>query len=323
MSRFCLLWAGLSAIGCGSGPEGRTGTLYAIAVSEGRWVAVGSGQTVVESRDGVHWAAAPIHTSEGALWDVAALDDLFVAVGPGMVGNGQTVTGSPDGGWQVELSGQNLGRVVAGNGVFLRTAGVEGGVASSTDGMSWSILPGLGEWLGFDGTQFVSFSSHDPDQSFMTSTDGVTRTVVAVPAAESFRDVTSLSVLGSQRLGFAVGRCDDEATGAGCKMLQLLGATGADLSQQSITPLPWPVTNATIASDGATVVVTAVGAVHVTSLPVGSAPWQDVAMEDPSYVLSDIAYQDGLFVAVGTTASNQMLMTSSPDGRTWRRVSLP
>ena len=282
---------------------------------------------IFASPDGTHWSAVSLPRSEGTLWDVTASGETFVAVGPGYSANSQIVTGSVGGSWQVALNGANLGQVVSGNGRFLAGAG-EGGASVSTDGVTWTLtaVP-VGGALAFDGREFLSFGRWDYPLKFSASEDASSWTTPVASADPTLNDLWYLARVGEQMLGFGSGRCSDPLSSQGCSIVQLLGPKDGNVWELSSTLPGWTESIdglRGIASDGQRAVVISPNTIHVTPLPVGSAPWVDVDVRPRGWSLADVAYRDGTFVVVGSRdGGTRMLAAISADGATWTEVAIP
>lgn len=311
------------------------GSLSAIAasgdwfVTVGMWTGApseGAESAVLASRDGKDWSLVTLPVTGGSLWDVAASGETFVAVGPGRGANSQIVTGSAGGSWQVALNGQNLGQVVSGNGRFLTGAGVEGGHNVSTNGLDWTMVSVPDSYtLTFDGGQFVSFGAHPG--SFSVSQDAVTWSDPATGADPTLSGVFCLATVGEQKLGFASGLCSDPVLSQGCSTVQLLGSKEANIWELPNALPSWMESTdglRAIASDGQRAVVVSPDTIHVTALPIGSAPWTDIDVRTRDWSLADVAYRDGTFVVVGSShGGTRMLAAVSSDGVTWTKAALP
>jgi len=119
--------------------------LWGIATGGESIVAVGTGGTILTSRDGTTWTRANSQTSEwlvGVTWG----NNRYIAVGD----HGTIVT-SPDGqSWSpAAQSGttQRLNNVVYGSGLFV-AVGEAGTIVTSSDGTTWASRPsGVTGWL--------------------------------------------------------------------------------------------------------------------------------------------------------------------------------
>jgi photosystem II stability/assembly factor-like uncharacterized protein len=134
--------------------------LDAMAFGNGRWVAVGSSD-IITSHDGTNWVQVPSGTAR-ELRSVVFANNQFVAVGAASV----ILTSSNGLHWskrnEANVVGDHprLSSVAYGNGRYLA---VGSAVLTSTDGVTWSALPGYGvdfHQIVFGAGQFLAMNSY-------------------------------------------------------------------------------------------------------------------------------------------------------------------
>ena len=200
------------------------------------------------------------------------------------------------------LSGSGWSGITYGNGLFVAVRMGSNAVATSPDGVEWTIrtLPATGAWKAvvYGGGGFVAITGGNPTDVAATSTDGITWTARTLPA-----EIDWSSIAYGGGVFVAVGS-DTVAT----------SADGITWTLRTIAAGVWNSVTyggglfATVAYSGANRAATSPDGITwtVRTLPV-SAQW------------TSIAYGGGLFVAISAAAA----AVSSPDGVTWTQRTLP
>jgi len=173
------------------GDESWMGLTY----GNGRYVAVsfGPGDRVMSSTDGINWT--PHAATAAYSWDgVAYGNGRFVAVAEENATD--SVMTSTDGmNWTPVTmpSAIILREVIYAGGQFVAISDVGGRVATSPDGLTWTIHAGLpsGSWVGiaYGGGRYVATGYGGPNQAIQ-STDGITWTPMAVPGNQQLLNIT-------------------------------------------------------------------------------------------------------------------------------------
>lgn len=312
-----------------------SGALGGVTATNDGFVAVGylttsasgpSSPLVLTSTDGRSWTITTDAPKDGTMGSVAFGNGTIVAVGSGGGANSNIYTKLPGSAWQRKPVGTNDDHVLFGNGVFLVTANVELGATASSDGINWTTASISGQWFGFVDGRFIAFNTFDASKSgYRTSTDGLSWSTPTMPSPP-VSWIYSLAKVGNQILGFADGACDGGICTQDAPYVELLGPAGTLPSDLTSSPSQLPAfppryQPASIATDGARVVVMTATALHTTSLPVGSTGWSTTDVTAQGWTLADLAYRAGTFVAVGQSGSAPLL-ASSTDGQHWDPVTI-
>jgi hypothetical protein len=290
------------------------------------WLAVGSagpdvnspGTTtefvVFTSDDSRRWVERGAYQlppqSEGSLSDAAYGNGALVLSthNVGWPGGGGLLARTSDGSW----TGQNHGgfptQILFGNGTFL-SAQLEPVSSVSIDGVTWRSLhlEGMSTNYWFDGERFGCLTSAG---TVRTSSDGESWSA-PVPSPEPLLRVDAVTPVGEQMLGFAT--LGDQ------RVVQLLGPRGTPLGGLAVTPSSWTAGAGQIAASDTTAVVVGSTGLHSTPLPVGTNGWSDIPAPGGAIVTS-LAYGNGTFVLVGSTATSKAFIATSPDGLDWTVV---
>jgi hypothetical protein len=281
--------------GGGGGGAGTTWTirnlshpLRGVTYGDGLFVAVGSGDAILTSPDGVNWTTQTLGTGYG-LNGVTYGNGNFLAVGDYGI-----ILTSPDGvNWTRQTSGtsNHLHGVAYGNGLFVAVGGW-GTILTSTDGVNWTPqTSGTGNWLygvTYGDGLFVAVGI---DGTILTSPDGVNWTRQTSGTGNWLRGVTY-----------------------GDGLFVAVGDGGAILT--SPDGVNW-----TRQTSGTTSRLSSVAYGNGLFVAVGSGPiltspdgvrWT-VRTSGTGRSLNGVAYGNGLFVAVGDYGA----ILTSPDGVSW------
>jgi hypothetical protein len=287
------------------------GTLSSVTWGGGNFVAL-AGDRVLSSSNGIVWAEIPLGTNylEGLCFG----NDRFVAVGP------KVAWSSPDGiQWKpTQLPDESLLQSVAwsgdrfvGVGVSYSTNGVViSTVLSSSDGEHWMAarpLPGqsLASIAYANGTFVATGSTSRPggglESAIVTSSDGLTWT-------PRYSGDLILSLASSVNGGFVVVGTDYSESIPETMILTSIDGLAWSLPRA----VPWTNPGA-IAFGNGRYLLAGAGIWSSSDL----VDWQEQV--SGAVDLEDIAYAEGVFVAVGS-----MILTS-PDGSHWtpRSSTLP
>lgn len=118
--------------------------LQDVVYDNNRYVAVGLGKTIISSTDGVNWQPASMKYGIDSYFGVAYGNNRFVAVGSRAVGSsgveGEIASSSDGINWTVETSNSNnrLRAIVYDGSIFV-TVGDSGTILSSTDASQWTL----------------------------------------------------------------------------------------------------------------------------------------------------------------------------------------
>jgi hypothetical protein len=285
--------------------------LTGVAYGNGVFVAVGYGGALQRSEDGIRWTLAPPRTVEH-LYGVAFVNGRFVATG-----NSGTILASEDGAaWEATSAGAGtqVNGVAFGGGLYVAVgAPMAGGgaarILTSTDLATWTDrspaarLASLRR-VAHAGGVFVATGS-----GVVTSSDGINWSCPVTPPAGAFAG-GGLAWDGSRFL--------------------MAGAGGAILAA-SPGQVPCSASAWTAIASGATANLQGVagsGAVAVAVGRSGTALWSGDAVDwapaspalPPVHSLFDVAYGEGVFVAVGTDQEGLQtggLVLTSADGMAW------
>jgi hypothetical protein len=172
-----IAWAGQNS--------GTTRNLYAITFTNGQFVAVGRFGTILTSSDGLSWTARASGTTNH-LRGITYGAGKYVAVGS----LGEIVT-SPNGtAWtrQAGTDVRNLRAISFGNGAFV-AVGNGGAAFRSTNGVAWSVIPYTA--LDLRGVSFVNgtFISVGQYGYVHTSSDGLAWIYNYTPTYEGLYDI--------------------------------------------------------------------------------------------------------------------------------------
>jgi hypothetical protein len=186
-----------------------------IAYGDGRFVAVGRGDKMAYSSDGVTWTAVTNSTfGKGWINAIAYGNNRFVAVG----GEGKTAYSSDGINWTAvkttPFRKNHIGSIVYGNGMFVARA-YEKGMAYSPDGITWTAVKNTpfkrkdSIDIAHCGGRFFAFERYESDR-MAYSTDGITWTAVkSNPLGRKNRIYTvahangQFVALGNQRLAYS------------------------------------------------------------------------------------------------------------------------
>ena len=314
-----------------------------IATVDGRFVAVGSWRKALVSDDGATWNEAP-YGGSSSIRNVAAGDDGFVAIGPGIVGT------SPDGySWSIDdLTTESPVSGLAWGGDGYLAVGDDGFMMSSADGSVWtqlgekafdlsgsweinelatngSTIVGVGEGglivTGRHGTDWVR--RYSPAESELDaviwngsafwaaggtgvfrSIDGVHWTHVLL---DSDLDLFDIDWNGS--LFVAVGR-------AGRQVI----LTSPDGQEWSYHYFDFEGHLWTVGWTGSLFVAVGDGTQYFTSAD--GTVWQPHVLEE-GVTLEDMAWNSDRLVAVGGRSELGGLVLSTVDGVSWEEAALP
>lgn len=292
--------------------------LQSIAYGNGTYVVVGSIGALLTSTDGEHWTQH--FNGQDYLHDVAFMNDLFVAVGS----NGVIKTSSDNGvTWTTRGSGTNkeLRAVTAGKYGNFVAVGDYGTIVQSNGGIDWDIMPVADKTMFFSAVAsnptngwFVAVSSNK--QTTLNSPNGL---LWGNPAVTTSSNQVFYGVRFVQNSFLAVGSNGTIRTsfsnGASWK-------SGTDYRNMAL--------NGTAYGNGYFVAVghAPVGTVTPTaaqrSVALVSNGGTDFTVGETlnliggGHFIHDVAYGDGLFVAVGADA----LIQTSPNGKQWSFVQV-
>jgi hypothetical protein len=263
-------------------------SLNGVTYGNGNFVAVGDYGIILTSTDGVNWTRQTSGTNS-ELYGVTYGNGLFVAVG----GWGTILT-SPDGvSWTAQTSGTGnwLYGVTYGNGTFV-AVGYSGTILTSPDGVSWTPqASGTGNWLygvTYGNGTFVAVGNVG---TILTSPDGVnwTRQTSGTTSRLS-------SVAYGNGLFVAVGSGPILTSPDGVRWTVRTSGTGRSL-------------NGVTYGNGTFVAVGDYGTIF-TSLDGVNWTFQTSVATTQLY---DVAYSNGLFVVVGQSGT----VLTSTDGVNW------
>ena len=257
--------------------------LSGMAYGNGAFVAIGDSGTILTSPDGAAWTTRSPDTLN-QLFGVAYGNGTFVVVGAS-----GTILTSPDGvTWTTRSSGtaSQLSRIAYGNGIFV-AVGASGTILTSPDGVTWTLrVSGIADHLSgvaYGKGIFVvvggsSPASIGPSSGYLsvviiTSSDGITWT----PRSPGTTNPISAVAYGNG-IFVAVANTPPPMGFNPSSSVQHVTSSGFDAIILT-------------SSDGVT--------------------WTPQSSSGASF-LSDVAYGDGLFVAVGG-----FNILTSPDGIIW------
>jgi hypothetical protein len=284
---------------------GKTDWLRGITYANGVFVAVGFDEnlrndfkesaTIFTSTDGRHWERMPTG-SRHPLYGVAYGNGRFVAVGFGAVAS------SSDGvTWNDTLIGATYFNVTFGNGIFVATGW--GTIATSSDGVTWE-PQSLSEGEPLYGAGFANGTF-----------------IVAGKECYLFASSDGMQWTGGKRAGIR-SNLNEVAYGGGIFVAVgsdgMLTSLDGGVSWQQI-PEYRRYSSAVAFGKGVFVVVTEGG--PILTSPDG-VHWTPISFD--KYVsLHDVAYGNGMFVAVGAyILGGYDLFLTSVDGLTWAETKL-
>jgi len=299
---------------CLTPPDSFSGVVY----SGGLYVAVGSRSApdqvgdrpvILTSTDGLSWTSQDIPDPLLTLLTaVTYADGLFMAVGAGtdpfLQGYGAILT-SPDGiHWTSQQSGvaSVFWGVAYGNGTYVAVGG-QGEVLSSPDGVSWS------SWVSLDPDDML-----EPDNfQGLSYVNGIFFALSGLGILTS----TDGSTWGRQR-GLSAAEPREVAYGDGSFVAIADGQFGVSTNgtNWSLGSLPGGTSLGGIAFGNGTFVTAAPGTLLGSS---SGAQWNRLLGLEIISLFSDVAYGNGLFLAVGEDGTT----LSSQDGVQWTPGSCP
>jgi hypothetical protein len=259
-----------------------TSDAYGVAFGNNTWVAVGRYGKIAYSSDGRSWTAVPAGR-----------------------GTGQTTF----------TTNRNFHDIAFGNGTFIAVG--NGGMASSTDGRTWTAVanaPNATDGIAFGGGRFVAVGSTNRESLTAYSTDGRTWTVV---------DVAPI-------FGAGTGNQGPIAPGYGNNRWVVVGHRG-QIAYSSNGAAWTAVANSTFPTGGSTGFLggvaygvvgnaggrfVAVGPGKIAYSSDGTA-WTAVANSGFVNFISAVAFGNNRFVAVGDSGQ----IAYSADGATWTAVT--
>lgn len=298
--------------------SGTNNTLQSVAYGNGTYVVVGSIGSILTSTDGENWTQRP--NGLDYLHDVTFMNGMFVAVGS----NGVIKTSNDNGvTWATRGSGTNkeLRAVTAGKYGSFVAVGDYGTILYSGGGIDWNLMPGPDKTMFFSGVasnpangRFVIVSSNK--QTALASPDGIYwgNTPVPTNSNQVFYRVrflqNSLVTVGSNgtiRTSYNSGTSWTSATDY--RNMQLNGSAYGNGYFVAVG-------NASVGSAIPTAAQTgvAVASYGGTDFTVG----ETVNLIGGGRFIHDVAYGDGLFVAVGADA----LIQTSSNGKKWSYVQV-
>lgn len=301
-------------------------TLWSVAASNGRLVAVGDNGTILTSSDAAQWsmASSPISTT---LWGLASGNGMFIAVGA----NGAIVSSTNGQDWTQQTSGTaaSLSGIAFGNGLFV-AVGASDLVLTSTNGTNWVAgSTGTGSYLV--GVAFANglFFAETPGAA-LCSTDAVHWASGSVSVSDYF----STTVYGNNRFlsagqyGAIISSADGSnwvqtATGPGFAGAAFGSGRFVVVGANAVLELSRDGTNwvhESIGSVGNLNAITALG--NDRFVAVGSQGWILVSQlphMGPFALLADGTFQFGLTGLSGSTAIIQA--TSSLNPPDWQNIA--
>jgi photosystem II stability/assembly factor-like uncharacterized protein len=280
--------------------------LRGIAWSGSRFVAVGSGDDILTSPDGITWTARASNIPKPssnilALMGVAATPSRMVAVGYG----GQVAVSTDDGttwtGSENELLGNLYG--VTGTGTQFVAVGTK--FQTSPDGLAWTNrttpLYAYSNDVAWTGSLLVA-TGNDSSKGIVTSPDGITWTVPS--------SVTPYS-MGNH--GVAVSPGLIVVVGQGSANSVITSPDGV-----TWTPRAGPLSPVGVTWSAALSRFIAVGLSGAISTTPDAVTWTGRS-SGTSVSLSRVACSPSLCVAVGNAGT----ILTSPDGVTWTKRATP
>jgi hypothetical protein len=298
--------------------SGTSNILQSIAYGNGTYVVVGSIGALLTSTDGQHWTQQP--NGQDYLHDVAFMNGLFVAVGS----NGVIKTSSNNGvTWATRGSGTNkeLRAVTAGKYGNFVAVGDYGTIVHSAGGIDWSIMPVA------DKTMFLSAVASNPANGAFVAVSSNKQTTLASPNGAYWGNAAVTT--GSNQFFYGVRFVQNSFLAVGSNGTIRTSynngtswKSGTDYRNMELNGSAYgngyfvAVGNATVGSVGPTSVQRGVAVVSNggTDFTAG----ETVNLVGGGRFIHDVAYGDGLFIAVGADA----LIQTSPNGKKWSFVQV-
>jgi Photosynthesis system II assembly factor YCF48 len=166
--------------------------LFGITFADGKFIAVGNNRVVLISTDGVSWTQRSVDVHANGRFTFSRVtysDGLYVAVG-----NAGLVATSYDGmSWNaILLSTNELNGITYGGGTFI-IVGYNGIILASPDGADWTLRTS-GTSYSFNGItyadgSFIAVGRHNGNGLILTSPDGITWTSTISGITNRFNSV--------------------------------------------------------------------------------------------------------------------------------------
>lgn len=310
------------------------GSLGSVVATDTGWIAVGYQPTLTSPSRSLAFTS-----NNGRDWTV--IDAPGEGLGPVGFGNGTVVAASrisdkagfvvrpPGGTWQFHQTDMNINTLLFGNGVFLATFDSIAGSFVSTDGVDWSrwFLPVDPEITFADGRFFsVMWDPQVMGTRVRVSTDGIEWSEPQPLPAWIEQFPSPLATAGDEVLGAGYKSCDATF----CSKVIVSFSRGTETRAPSVFPAPW-VNNPAAYVLGIAASATRVGIlidapmqIWTTAIPRRSEAWQRADIPE-DWDLRDIAYHDGLFVAVGQRRQGANLfpvIATSTDSVSWQQAAI-
>jgi hypothetical protein len=298
--------------------SGTANLLQSIAYGNGTYVVVGSIGALLTSTDGEHWTQQ--QTGQEYLHDVAFMNGLFVAVGS----SGVIKTSSNNGvTWTTRGSGTNkeLRAVTAGKYGSFVAVGDYGTIVQSNSGIDWNVMTVA------DKTTFFSAVACNPTSGWFVAVSSNKQTTLNSPNGLIWGN--SAVSTGSNQVFYGVRFVQNSFLAVGSNgTIRTSYNNGA--SWKSGTDYRNMSLNGSAYGNGYFVVVgnAPVGTVTPTSaqrsVALVSNGGTDFAVGETVNLIGggkfihDVAYGDGLFIAVGADA----LIQTSTNGKNWSFVQV-
>ena len=311
-------------------------SLMDVVFTNGIFIAVGTGGTIVASSDGIEWQTRSSGI-EKYLAAIAHSDDILVAAGEG----GTIVTSEDSSVWTSRASGvvNNLRAVAYGNSLFV-AVGDSGAIVTSPDGKAWTKVqsspatshlmgvtyhPNVGfVAVGYQGTVLTSSNGSDWTiqnsgvASNLSITDvvygdsgftavGLSGTILASDDGTSWESKTSPLV----RHYYGVNSVNGNLVISGGNAT-LVGSQDGDSWIDRNISIPYKSQISLRAAAYGNGIYTAVGDWGTIMTSADAVNWIQ-RNKGTGYGLNDVAYHDGTYVTVG---ENGVILASS-DGKEW------
>jgi hypothetical protein len=308
------------------------GSLCSVAYGDGKFVAVGTGRSIIVSSDGSSWTVARANSKldlilNTGLFDIVYGNGLFVAAGFGRDGGslsigygGGSILTSPDGMTWTERAKPDTGgfsAVTYGNGTFVAASGSRM-FSTSPDGITWIERMGPDTFMGritsvtYGNGLFVAAG-----EGILTSPDGVDWTPQTLPFTNETARVDAVTFCNG--LFVAVGTAYD--AGYVQRPVLLTSQDGVNWTERSssITREHFQTVEY---GNGTFMAMSSVGSIFTSP---NGATWTKSASSLDS-VFQSLTYGGSKFVGVGFTGDyhgSAPVISTSTDGVDWSKKSLP